>query len=44
MNGASLVEGLGEGWREEEKGLDEGAKLCMIFMLECVWLVKKGWW
>ena len=27
--------GAGGGWREEEKGLDEGAKLCMICCNVC---------
>ena len=42
VNGACLVEGLGEGWWEEEKGLDEGAKLCMICWNVCGWSRKDG--
>ena len=37
-----LVEGLGEGWWEEEKGLDEGAKLCMICWNVRGWSRKDG--
>ena len=42
VNGACLVEGLGEGWWEEEKGLDEGAKLCMICWNVRGWSRKDG--
>ena len=42
MNGAGSVEGLGEGWQEEEKGRGEEGMLRMMCWNVCGWSKKDG--